>query len=586
MLQRIASVWVALVLGLAGGAGAQGVAWVQIEAQPTLREAEARARAYAGAFDDVAGFALSSGWYAIVLGPQDPGAAAARLAELLRERMVPGDSFVADGRNFRRQFWPLAVPDAPAVPARPAVPEAAAAPPAPAPAAPAPAVPAAPVETLADARRDDAGLTRAERQEIQTALQWFGHYSAAIDGAFGPGTRAAIGAWQTARGAEETGFLTPSQRAALVAAWREALAEIGLERVRDEEAGIEIDLPLGLVAFDRYEPPFAKYDERDGSGVRVLLISQPGDQSTLQALYDTLQTLDVVPRDGARGMRGRAFEISGRNPQLESFTYAELEGGLVKGFMLIWRTADAGRMARVLPAMRASFRGIGNRALDPGLVPLADADRLAMLSGTEIARPAVVRTGFFVDPRGGLVTAADAALGCGRITIDGGTEVEPVFADAEAGVAYLRPRTAVAPRGHAVLAAGLPRASAEVAVAGFAFGGALAQPSLTFGTFEAAEAPGVQPPAAQLRLAALPGDAGGPVLDLTGAVVGMLLPQPEMAGRVLPADLAFMLPVERLAGRLGEGGVPLAGGERSSMLPPEALTEVGNAMVAQVSCWR
>ena len=90
--------WVALVVALVLGGVAVAQdgprAWVQIEAQPTLTEAEARARAYAGAFPDVAGFRMASGWYAIALGPYTPDAAAARLNELRRDNLVPADSFV------------------------------------------------------------------------------------------------------------------------------------------------------------------------------------------------------------------------------------------------------------------------------------------------------------------------------------------------------------------------------------------------------------------------------------------------------------------------------------------------------------
>ena len=53
----VVGLWAAL-----GGAGsAQDRVWVQVEAQPTLREAEDRARAYAGAFPDVSGYRLRSG---------------------------------------------------------------------------------------------------------------------------------------------------------------------------------------------------------------------------------------------------------------------------------------------------------------------------------------------------------------------------------------------------------------------------------------------------------------------------------------------------------------------------------------------
>ena len=71
--------WLAVVMALlfAGIARAQDQAWVQIEAQPTLAEAIERARAYTSVFPDVAGYALNSGWYGIVLGPYSSDDAAA-----------------------------------------------------------------------------------------------------------------------------------------------------------------------------------------------------------------------------------------------------------------------------------------------------------------------------------------------------------------------------------------------------------------------------------------------------------------------------------------------------------------------------
>ena len=210
--------WLVLVLtilagGLSGGAAhAQASTWVQIEAQPSLSAAEERARAYAGAFPDVAGFALSSGWYAILLGPYTPEVAEARLADLRRERLIPSDSFIAEGANFRTRYWPAGadatldvIPTDPA-PTAPtdqlaALPE------------PEPAPPVQPDETPAQARAAEAALTAPDREALQAALQWFGFYASTIDGAFGPGTRTAMADWQAANAAEPTGILTTTQRA-------------------------------------------------------------------------------------------------------------------------------------------------------------------------------------------------------------------------------------------------------------------------------------------------------------------------------------------------------------------------------------
>ena len=74
----------------------------------------------------------------------------------------------------------------------------------------------------------------------------------------------------------------------------------------DTQAGIEIDLAQGLVAFDRYEPPFVHYNSTTDDGVRVILISQTGDEATLTALYDIMQTLEIVPAEWRRATLGAA----------------------------------------------------------------------------------------------------------------------------------------------------------------------------------------------------------------------------------------------------------------------------------------
>ena len=79
---------------ISGVANAQQSAWVQIEAQPSLREGQDRARAYAGVFDNVSGFSVGRGWYAIALGPYTPAGAISTLETLKRENLIPRDSFI------------------------------------------------------------------------------------------------------------------------------------------------------------------------------------------------------------------------------------------------------------------------------------------------------------------------------------------------------------------------------------------------------------------------------------------------------------------------------------------------------------
>jgi len=105
-------------------------------------------------------------------------------------------------------------------------------------------------------------LTREGREALQVALKWAGFYDGPIDGAFGRGTRGSMAAWQGANAFEPTGILTTLQRETLLRQYNAVLEGLDLQMVHDETAGIEMMLPLGVVALDRVEPPFVHYEAR------------------------------------------------------------------------------------------------------------------------------------------------------------------------------------------------------------------------------------------------------------------------------------------------------------------------------------
>jgi S1-C subfamily serine protease len=131
---------------------------------------------------------------------------------------------------------------------------------------------------------------------------------------------------------------------------------------------------------------------------------------------------------------------------------------------------------------------------------------------------------------------------------------------------------------------GVPRIGAEVAVAGYPFGGALARPALTFGTLADIRGLAGEEELKRLDLAALPGDSGGPVLDAGGAVVGMLLP--AAAGpRLLPEDVSFLLDSAAILDTLERAGVEPATTAALTPAGPERLTREAGGFTVLVSCW-
>lgn len=575
------------VLSLARAGLAQEQAWLQIESQPSLTMAEERVRAYAAVFPDVAGFQVRNGWYVVVLGPYAPEAAAGRIADLKRENLIPRDSFITDGATHALQFWPVgqsAVPAAEPVTETPLVDV-------PGVEVPGVEVPGIEVpEALADetpqqAKASEAELSRDGRKALQQAMAWYGFYTAAIDGSFGAGTRKSMAAWQEANGFDATGVLTSLQRATLIANFDADQAEFGFQTITEAEAGIEITLPTKLVQFDHYEPPFVHFAEKDGSGLRVILISEPGDQNSLYGLYDILQTLEVVPAQGERSRNERDFTINAVSDTVQSFAYAEASKGMVKGYLVVWNPADAERMQRILPAMAASFRSVGDKALDPGLVPMDEAARSGLLSGLEVKTAKLSRSGFFVDAKGTVVTTTEAVAQCGRVTIENDTDATVTATDAALGLAILTPSTPMAPAAFAAFDTGAVRKGAEIAVAGYSYEARLPAPVLTFGTLE--DDKGLNGEAGVLRLAipVLPGDAGGPVVDASGAVVGMLLPGAANGAKLLPDGVAFAATAQALTQALAAAGVVTSAPSTTGLATPDALNAQALGMTVLVSCW-
>lgn len=573
---RVGFLMLGLVVALAGVVRpASAQSFVQIEALPTLVQAEERARAWGATLPDVTGFQLRSGWYAIALGPYAPEDAQRRLADLRLSGQIPADSYLADAATYARQFWPAgaSLGAAPVLQPQP-VPQP----------APDPALGALlPDETEAEARRSEAALTPEERRDLQTALQFQGFYTAAIDGAFGPGTRASMSAWQAANGFEPTGILTTRQRALLIESWQSVTRSLGLAPLVDARAGIEMTAPLGLVAFDRYEPPFAHYEPVGDSGVRLSLISQTGDRATLFGLYDLLQTLEIVPPQGPRERRESDFTITGVSETLVTTVYAAEAGGQVKGYILAWPAGDEQRRTIAIEAIRASFTPRTDAVL-PDSVGEGAVQSVDLLAGLEIRRPVRVRSGFWVSADGAVLTSADAVEGCARVTIDTAWDATVAATDAALGVALLRPLEPLAAPAVARLRQGEVRLRSEVALAGFAFDGRLGQPTLTFGTAEDVRGPDGAPGVLRLALAADASEAGGAVLDSTGAVAGLLQPPPRGA-RLLPPGVALATDAARLEAFLAGAGLAPAPVPAGPDIAPEDLQRVAAGLAVKVGCW-
>ncbi|WP_397542305.1 serine protease [Roseovarius salis] len=570
--------------------------FIQIETHPDLALTRQAVQAYSGQLADVNGFSLGAGWYAVALGPYGPGEAERVMTRLRGQGLIPPGSYLATSGDYRQQFWPVGTnyldraADAGAAQADGTIQLAQAGqrsdstpqiidnsgpqivP-----------VPEIPAETTYEARQNERRLSREERAQLQVALEWAGFYNGPIDAVIGPGTRAAMSQWQASNDYERTGVMTSRQRAELLRQYNSVLEGLELRLVRDSRTGIQMRMPTGAVAFSRYEPPFAHFDATgDIPGARVLLISQRGDRDTLVGLYDIMQTLRIVPPEGERGIEGDSFRLVGENDEIVSHTEASVEGGEIKGFTLIWPAGDEERRTRLLNEMRASFERIAG-VLDPA-EGSGETQSVDLVSGLEIRRPSLSRSGFYVDRSGTVVTTLEVVQGCDRVTLDEDYDARVVARDPDLGVAVLRPVDPLAPIGIAAFQLAPPRLQSDVAAAGYSYGGILGAPTVTYGELADVRGLNGEEKLKRLALDALEGDAGGPVVDSSGAVLGMLLPD-RQRDRQLPEGVSFAADAEAITALLAEIGVQPIPAEGGQPIDPETLSKRASGMTVLVSCW-
>jgi peptidoglycan hydrolase-like protein with peptidoglycan-binding domain len=588
----------AAMLGQTGSAVAQQV-WIQVEAQNTLKATRERAQAYAQNFPDVHAFRTQTNWNAIVIGPLPADEAANLLVEWRADGRIPRDALLNDGGNLGTQLWPLSAEertaaDASATDADPAPTETASTETAltETAAADEPEEPAIvepvlePDPDLNATKRAEQKWSREDKKLYQTWLVWTGDYDSAIDGAYGRGTRSAIASFQEREGFEPTGYLRDVQVRLLKKRYDESIARLAIKTVRDLDAGIEIDMPLGFVAFDRFDPPFVRYSDTSGSGVNVSLISQTGDAEDLGALHDQLESGGAVPPEGYRVQRRDWFVLSGRDDRIVSYTYARTEKGLIKGFTLTWPPELDYMMQPFATLMYNSFAPIQDYVLKANTGPDTGADGpLDLTTGLTVEAPLRALSGFYVNADGIVVTHSAELASCGRITVGNGTDYRVAARDDSSELVILAPIGRALPPSFALFSTENPVLGADITVAGFSYPDVMEVATLNFGTLT--DTSGTLGAAAEVRVSAFleDGDVGGPVLDDRGAVIGMQLRRDDANGS-LPEYVNFALKSREIMALLDQKGIIYGRASSIDAAAPEDLAAMAAGFTVKVSCWK
>ncbi|QDY69126.1 S1 family peptidase [Qingshengfaniella alkalisoli] len=352
------------------------------------------------------------------------------------------------------------------------------------------------------------------------------------------------------------------------------LSKYELTLHRDDVAGIQVMLPQGAVAFDRYEAPFAYFEADDNSGIRLILSSTPSKRGMLPAYYQILQGMDFVPANGPRSLQDDSFTIEGENDQIVSHSYAVDTGEAIKGFTLVWPADDLETRDAVLSRIRNSFTPVeGVMQPDLGHAEV-DRDDLANMAHSEHASRSA--SGVFADASGHVLTTSAVAASCSNLTINDGLPMELANTDGTGSLALLRPTRDIGAVRSAHFSTLDTEPDATVAISGYSYGGRISRPTLTMGETGAADQSSVT-----LEANTKSGDSGGPVLDQGGAVRGVLLPLDSHSGT--SSDRAMIDSPDLIAFLQESGAEPLTIGATRD-LHPEDLSRIAERITTLVIC--
>ena len=121
-------------------------------------------------------------------------------------------------------------------------------------------------------------------------------------------------------------------------------------------------------------------------------------------------------------------------------------------------------------------------------------------------------------------------------------------------------------------------------LARWALEGLLGAPTLTYGTVEDLRGLRGEEDLTRLAMAPQPGDAGGPIFDIGGNVVGMLMAR-ATTGPQLPNDVSLKADGTAIQTLLANAGLAADIGDQLGALDPVDLTEYASEMTVLVSCW-
>lgn len=433
---------------------------------------------------------------------------------------------------------------------------------------PAPAPQSTPNPQMAAAQASFEALPETERRAIQTDLIWAGLFNGAASGSFGALTFRGINALKAKTGGAPDGVLKPAERRALAEQAQAARTAAGFQIVSDKPTGIRIGIPTRVLPKTSATP--AGGSRWQSVGDKVTLDLSAGPSEPLEALFDKAVSANVPGRKITyKLLRPDFFVITGETATGKFYRRLAAGPDGLRGFSIGYDKAMAGTIDKLVIAIAASFEPFPS-----GPAPAATP---AIAAPLQPPRPANERYGVAVAISDRLALTAPAVLsGCRSLRVAG----RPAKARADLATDGLAVVEIDGAKLVAVPAARSDATSLGESVVLLAYGddaGKRMAQALTGAMVAAGDRPAVSAPLQ-------PGQAGSPVFDRQGRLLGLVTADPSdkmLVAGIAPARSHAMARVDAVVAKAGV--TPIAG-EAGAALSTGALVEKRGGSVLPVVC--
>ncbi|MTH57872.1 S1 family peptidase [Paracoccus litorisediminis] len=411
---------------------------------------------------------------------------------------------------------------------------------------------------------DATKLSLDEKRFLQFGLALEGQYSALVDGAWGNGSQAALEAW--ARGAGLQPPIESWEVVLLAADTAEALRVDGWEQRYFEPMDMSFAVPAGRMKQEQASEFFLNY-AHDASTLRYSL--NLGDLPNMQGFH-TYALRSALPGSSPYTLRREKVLITSVDQPAGTILYVRsdlrrngwatvmlsaakrdqhllsaVSGSITKGWSnaidlppsgeimegftsmaTILVEADEQQTADEYASLEAMRQGMTAPPTVPHL-PSPPVDQQAVAPAAPSApKPAELTlqgtgTAFFVSEQGHLITNAHVVEGCELLKIDG-RDIILIAVDENFDLALIKdiPQRIPAVAKFASRPAAL---NADITIAGYPLTGILSGLNITRGSVSSLKGPAGDPIRMQISAPVQPGNSGGPAVDATGHVVGVVV---------------------------------------------------------------